>query len=679
MADYNENDSLKDMFIFETSNLMEQLEQLILIGEDVNCFSQASINEIFRIMHTIKGSAAMMMYQNISRLAHTMEDIFFYLREEEPKQIEYSILSDLLLEGIDYIKASIEQIGQGINTQEEESELLRRLEGFLRDLKSRNCLTKMQEVIDISKDLSAEDKQEEMGLYQALLYFEEGSGMENVRAFQVIYKLNELVKNISHYPKSLIDDDTAIDTIIREGFTICFQTELSYDIIYQFFQQIIFLKELKLIRLEVGDELSERNERALRTTAINQPEVGNAERAKESSSSIREDSTAIHQQSFISVNVTKLDKLLDMVGEMVITGAMVINNPDLKGLELINFQKSARQLNKITNEIKDMVMSIRMVPLSATFHKMHRVVRDMCKKLNKEVQLEISGEETEVDKNIIEHISDPLMHLIRNALDHGIETMEERLSMGKPSQGTITLEAKNIGSEVHIIVRDDGKGLDKEKILKKARENNLVPSKTDQITEKDIFQLILLPGFSTKEDVTEFSGRGVGMDVVVSNIEAVSGSVSIESIQGKGTTVTIRIPLTLAIIDAMHIRVGASYYSIPTAFIQEAHRIKAEQIITDPEGNEMIMLRGQCCSVIRLYRLFNINTSITDLTQGIMIMIQQEDRSVCLFADELIGQQQIVVKSLPRFLERLKNHKGITGCTLLGDGSISLILDALVI
>jgi two-component system, chemotaxis family, sensor kinase CheA len=215
-----------------------------------------------------------------------------------------------------------------------------------------------------------------------------------------------------------------------------------------------------------------------------------------------------------------------------------------------------------------------MVPLSATFTKMHRIIRDMSKKLDKEVHLDIVGEETEVDKNIIEHISDPLMHLVRNAIDHGIEDSENRAAKGKPRAGVVTLEAKNAGSDVLIIVRDDGKGLNKDKILKKARENNLLFKNEEDMTDKEIFNLILLPGFSTKDKVTEFSGRGVGMDVVSKNIEAVGGSLSVDSITDKGTIITMKIPLTLAIIDGMNIKVGSSRYTIPIISIKESFRPK---------------------------------------------------------------------------------------------------------
>jgi len=366
---------------------------------------------------------------------------------------------------------------------------------------------------------------------------------------------------------------------------------------------------------------------------------------------------------------------MDLVGEMVIAEAMVVQNPDLNGLVLNNFQKAARQLHKITGEMQDMVMAIRMVPVATTFQKMHRIVRDMSKKLGKEVQLRLLGEETEVDKNIIEHISDPLMHLIRNSIDHGIEAPEDRLANGKPKAGMITLEARNAGSDVLIIVRDDGKGLNRDKILRRAKENGLLNKPENEMSDREIFNLIFLPGFSTKDSISEYSGRGVGMDVVTKNIEAVGGSVSADSTDGVGTTVTMKIPLTLAIIDGMNVKVGNSCYTIPTVSIKESFRPSVNDIITDPDGNEMIMVRGHCYPILRLHEHYCIRTDVTDLIKGILVMVEAEDKCLCIFADELSGQQHVVVKALPEYIRSTKKIKGLAGCTLLGDGSISLILD----
>jgi two-component system chemotaxis sensor kinase CheA len=441
----------------------------------------------------------------------------------------------------------------------------------------------------------------------------------------------------------------------------------------------LFLKDLELIQLEKEDNKQNVKplEIKLPERKIQVPELPVIPEAQHKEKDIngKDSQMSVTTQSIISVSVAKLDKLMDLVGEMVIAEAMVIQNPDLQGLILNNFQKASRQLSKITSEIQDVVMSIRMVPLSATFHKMHRIVRDMNKKLGKDVKLEIIGEDTEVDKNIIEHISDPLMHLVRNALDHGIESAQEREQKGKPGSGTITLEAKNAGSDVLVIVKDDGKGLDKARILKKARENNLLYKNEEDMADREIYNMILLPGFSTKEKVTEFSGRGVGMDVVTKNIETVGGALLVDSVIDKGTLITLKIPLTLAIIDGMTIKVGNSYYTIPTVAIKESFRPKEQDLITDPDGNEMIMVRGQCYPILRLHERFKVKTAITGFTDGIIIMVELEDRRICIFADGLIGQQQVVVKSLPEYIQQLRKIKGLGGCTLLGDGSISLILD----
>ncbi len=685
MADQYTNEPLLDMFLFETSQLLEQLEQSILESEKECCFTENAINEIFRIMHTIKGSAAMMLFDGIAKLAHSIEDLFFYLRKEKPEQYDCSGLSDLVLECVDFIKIEVEKIKGGSAADGNSDELIRSIGHFLENLKAINQETSSsapEEAVKsenhkhtfeaeahgtnqyyISQDRPAVPSYPYA--YKAIIHFEDGCEMENIRAYTVIHHLQDITKEVYYLPQDIIDSDESINVIRKDGFQIFVKTDYTYEKMQDFFQQTIFLKDLDLIHLEDDKEFDRFRKK---------PEI-HRELTVENPVKVPEISSSSTAQSIISVSVNKLDRLMDLVGEMVIAEAMVIQNPDLKDLSLNNFTKAARQLSKITDEIQDMVMSIRMVPLSATFTKMHRIVRDMCKKLDKEVHLDIIGEETEVDKNIIEHISDPLMHLVRNSVDHGIETPEERIAKGKRGAGVITLEAKNAGSDVLIIVRDDGKGLNKDKILKKARENDLLNKKEEDMTDKEIYNLILLPGFSTKDKVTEFSGRGVGMDVVMKNIEAVGGSLSVDSIGGKGTIITLKIPLTLAIIDGMNIKVGGSRYTIPTISIKESFRPKEGDIFQDPDGNEMIMVRGNCYQVRRLHELFKVNTEIIKFSEGIIIMVEQDEKTVCLFADELLGQQQVVVKALPQYIQNFKKIKGLAGCTLLGDGSISLILD----
>lgn len=683
MSGQYSNEPMLDMFIFETAQLIEQLEQSILAGEQSSCFSQSAVNDIFRIMHTIKGSSAMMVYENISTLAHSMEDLFYFLREEKPRHVNCPELSDLVLEGVDFIKAEMEKIKNGDKADGDSSALIKNIKGFLYGLKqgmTSEPATVKEPVTHEKQQFCIGNEQLKTGMaqkvYKAVIYFNDGCEMENIRAFSIIHKLKELACEVYFLPEDIIDNDESAKVIRQDGFRVYLKTEYSYETIFDFFMQTVFLKDLELTRLEDEDEFVRLAE-GMRIGSghfMDLPVSGRQlkEEKEQESNHIQPVSA---QQNIISVNVTKLDKLMDLVGEMVIAEAMVTQNPDVKGLELDNFRKAARQLHKITAELQDLVMSIRMVPLTATFHKMQRIVRDMSRKLGKEIQLNLAGEETEVDKNIIEHLSDPLMHLIRNSIDHGIGSPEERVAKGKQKAGIVTLEAKNAGGDVFIIVRDDGKGLDRNKILRRAKENGLLNKPENEMSDKEIFNLIFLPGFSTKDSISEYSGRGVGMDVVTKNIEAVGGSVSVDSTEDAGTTVTIKIPLTLAIIDGMNIKVGNSCYIIPTISIKESFRPDESRMIRDPDGNEMIMVRGQCYPILRLHEHYCIKTHVTDLTKGILVMVEAEEKYLCIFADALLGQQHVVVKALPEYIRFTGKIKGLAGCTLLGDGNISLILD----
>ena len=316
--------------------------------------------------------------------------------------------------------------------------------------------------------------------------------------------------------------------------------------------------------------------------------------------------------------------------------------------------------------------------LTGVFQKMNLIVRDMNRKLGKEVVLKTFGGETEIDKTINAVLADPVMHMIRNAMDHAIETPEERAAQGKPEQGAITLGAQNIGGEIVITIADDGRGLDRDKLLAKAKSNGLLTKPEADYTDKEAFHLIMMPGFSTNEVVTEYSGRGVGMDVVRQNIEKVNGSISVESQKGAGTTFTIKIPLTLAIVDGMEVAVSDGIYIIPITSIRQTFKLgDGIQILKDTEGSEMVMLRGICFPVIRLHQIYNAENAKTDLKDGIFILIENDRKSACLFADELLGEQQVVVKPFPAFLSKYSiKGNGLAGCTIMGDGSISLILDA---
>lgn len=378
------------------------------------------------------------------------------------------------------------------------------------------------------------------------------------------------------------------------------------------------------------------------------------------------------QKKEIRVDATKIDKLFALVGELITIESMVTNSPDLAGLELTTFSKSANMLNKICRELQETAMSIRMMPLEGTFNKMKRLVRDVSIKMNKKIELQIFGSQTEMDKNVIDEIGDPLMHIMRNSIDHGIEAPEVRVEKGKTEYGTVTLGARYEGNEILIIVEDDGNGINRDAVLRKAEEKGLLKVPPEQISDKEVFAMIFEPGFSTAKEVTDISGRGVGMDVVRKNIEKLRGTIDVSSTMGKGSKFTLRIPLTLAIIESMVIRIGDSLYALPILSLRESIRPSADMVNITMDGLEVVNVRQEILPIIRLHEEFQIEDSLTNINEGILLIVESKDNKVCLFADEIVGQQQAVVKGLSSYIGKVP---GITGCMVTSDGSIGLILD----
>lgn len=374
----------------------------------------------------------------------------------------------------------------------------------------------------------------------------------------------------------------------------------------------------------------------------------------------------------LKVDTEKLDSLMDLVGELVITQSIVAHDKTLQTELNKGLFKNVASLGKITKNIQDHVMSLRMVQLKQTFQKMTRLTRDLSKKMKKQIIFHVSGEETEIDKTIIEELNDPLVHLIRNSMDHGVETPEERSALGKNPVGNVWLSAYHKGGNVYIEIKDDGKGLDKERILKKAVERNLLSPGVEP-TEQEIFNLVFLPGFSTAAKVTDVSGRGVGMDVVKSNIDRLGGKVEIASKSGSGSTFTIKLPLTMAIVDGMIVKIGAERFIIPTVSIRESIRPKPEEVSTVKREGEMMNIRGRLLPLIRLHRSLKVrNAACDNPCDGLVIIVESDEKAYGLMVDDLLGQQQVVIKNLGK---RFKGLPGISGGTILGDGRVGLILD----
>ena len=373
----------------------------------------------------------------------------------------------------------------------------------------------------------------------------------------------------------------------------------------------------------------------------------------------------------LRVDAGKLDYMMDMVGELVIAQSLIAHNPEIGALESGPLQRNLQQLGRITAEVQRVAMSMRMTPVSTLFGRMNRLVRDLTRKNGKKVRLELTGEETELDKTIVEQLADPLMHMVRNSLDHGLEGPEERAAGGKSPEGTLVLSASHQAGHILIEITDDGRGLDTEKILKKARERGLVPEGQSP-SENEVFFLIFEPGFSTAEVVTDVSGRGVGMDVVRRQIQGLRGRIEIRSIRGRGTTFLMRLPLTLAIIDGLIVGVGAERYIMPINSVREMLRPTPEMIFTMEGRAEMAMVRGELLPMVRLDRRFAIEGARQNPAEALFVVVEAQGRRFCLLVDEMLGKQEVVIKSLG---DTFRQVSGISGGAILGDGRVGLILD----
>ncbi|HIJ89993.1 MAG: chemotaxis protein CheA [Desulfobulbaceae bacterium] len=424
-------------------------------------------------------------------------------------------------------------------------------------------------------------------------------------------------------------------------------------------------KPIGEVLVGMGAVLPEQVDQAL----FNQEQIKGApvaEQAKQAASLKRQD---------IRVDLEKIDTLIDLIGEMVIAENMLIHSPDLAGLVLENFSKASQQMSKLVKELQEVAMTIRMVPVAGLFNRMTRLVHDLARKSGKKADLVLVGMETELDKTVIEKITDPLVHLIRNSMDHALESPQERLAAGKKETGIVRLTASHEEGEVWIRIEDDGRGLNREKILKKALEKGLVQGDGSNLTDKDVAALIFLPGFSTADKVTDVSGRGVGMDVVKQNLNQIDGKIDIDSKPGAGTKIVLRIPLTMAIIDGMLVRVGDVRYIIPILSIRESFRPLAKAITVSPDGQELVRVRDRLFPVLRLHRLHKIEPASELLDQGILILLENQGRNVCLFVDEILGQQQTVIKGLSEYIGKVGQVRCVSGCTILSDGEVCLILE----
>lgn len=700
--DNNSMDSMLDIYLFEANSLLEQLDEILINCEKHGTFEADSINEIFRIMHTIKGSSAMMQFNSLMTVSHRIEDMFYFVRENGVNDAYISELFDLMFKCGDFLKSEIAKIESSTPLTEDIDAYVADIMALLAKFTSGEAEAAAEaEAIDAPADevvpidvtseegeanvadeaeaapavhLSESELPKELSgaKHVVKVYFDQDCQMENLRAFMLTKSINDAGIEIKYHPNDIESNSGTIETIVQNGFFVQFESEADLNKGCKVIEQFIYVKDYSVIVAPHPQPVAVKQT----ATAATHPAGGNAPAPVD----IAIANNAPAKQSLINVNLTKLDKLMDLVGEIVISESMITAIPAQSTdgvVDIDDFAKATRQLGKLTDELQEIVMSIRMVPVSGVFQKMNRIVRDMSKQLGKDVELVLIGEETEVDKTIVDSIGDPLMHLVRNAMDHGIEEKEaDRIAVGKPAKGRITLSAQNTGGEILIIVQDDGRGMDPARILKKAKDNGLLTKPEAEYTQKEILSLLLLPGFSTKEVATEFSGRGVGMDVVKKNVEKVGGDVSIESVYGNGSMVIFKIPLTLSIVKGMEVSVANSVFTIPINNIRQSFKADETNIMYDSNMREIVMMRNEYYPVIRLHELYDIETEVTDIKNGILILVEADDKSYCIFADALLGEHQVVVKPIPLYLNKYNvKEYGVGGCAILGNGNITLILD----
>jgi two-component system, chemotaxis family, sensor kinase CheA len=654
--------------------------EALLLNIDITAASDEDLNAIFRAAHSIKGGAATFGFSDVAELTHELETLLDRARKHELQLTTEMV--DCLLESGDALKAQLRRHQAG---GEGEPIVTASLISNLRRLSSaatNQQATDASGAVHTAAAVTASSvKQGERSLDvvvgpltdpkiadNLVDLFSEIPGIgkmtatdgghadkDNLRHFRVVTTSadNELMDLFTFYvdrEKIVIRESVDAPTSTQFATPESPEKELGYGF---FVDPGSLPKAVATVNMPVSMSVSSAAPSAVAskiTTKIEKPQTA---------------------ESTLRVSVDKVDQLINLVGELVITQAMLAQKG--KALDPVNDQSiiaGLSDLERNTRDLQEAVMSIRMIPMSFVFNRFPRMLRDLAAKLGKQVELKTTGEATELDKGLVEKITDPLTHLVRNSVDHGIEKPEDRVANGKSPHGTITLSAQHQGSSIVIEVRDDGRGLNREKILAKARQSGIPVS--DDMPDSDVWQLIFAPGFSTAEVVTDVSGRGVGMDVVKRNILSLGGTVELDSAEGYGTRVSVRLPLTLAIMDGMSVGVGEEVYILPLASVVETFQADESRIKTLANLGRVVNVRDEYLPVRPLDEMFDVPRFEWGSTSSIMVIVEAEDKRVALVVDELIGQHQVVVKNLEANYRKVN---GVSGATILGDGRVALILD----
>ncbi len=660
-----------EIFIEESQEHLQGLNQSLL-GLETNPKDMKILNEIFRVAHTLKGMAGTMGYNGVMNLTHQMENVLDAIRNGKV-EVNTSIV-DILFECLDYLENSVNVIA---NTGQEGNgnadALIASLNGIL--LKKPQDETKVSEALESSsidtlklnqydENIVRKAVQQGMSAYKARVMLADGCMLKSARAFivfQTVERYGEIFKSV---PK--VEDIE--DEKFGNEFTIAIITKEPEALIKKELESISEIVEVKFEKIEVTAETE--------VSTVNDKQISDNKKAAAPVTDDKDNSDdsqgkKARMGKTVRVDIDRLDNLMNLVSELIIIKTRLEGvGADSKNQDMT---EAVEYLERITTSLHDAVMKVRMVPIERVFNRFPRMVRDLSKDLSKDITLNMSGEETELDRTVIDEIGDPLIHLIRNAIDHGIEEKEERIRNNKSANGTVNLRAYQDGNSVVIEVEDDGKGIDVEKVKKKAIERGIISQKdANELDEKNAVELLFKPGFSTADKISDLSGRGVGLDVVKTKIESLNGIVEVENTKGKGSKFIIRLPLTLAIIQALLVTLGDEKYAIPLNVIRDINTIDASTI-RNVHGQDVVLNRNSVLPIVRLGRMLDVDNVKSDESEELTaVVVKKGDKNAAFIVDNLIGQQEIVIKTLGKFLSGIKY---IAGATILGDGQVALIVD----
>ena len=684
-----------EIFLDETKEHLQSLsDQFMILEQEPD--NMDTINEIFRSAHTLKGMAGTMGYKRMQTLTHDMENVFSEVRNNTIK-VDGAMV-DLLFQCLDALEEYTENIqntgDEGTNDNEH---LIKALNDYLAKNSGDGAQQPAKEekkepakeepkqeagadpgkekwreikLGDTEHTVIAEAKKQGKKCLGVTVYVQESCILKAARAFLVYKALEELGDMIVSVPSAQDIEDEHFEF----DFSVIILTDADAETVKN---AVLNVSEIEAAY--VGEVEPVQPEEAVQPAAIAEVQPKEEEQPKKSAPAApakAADKKPISKpivNRTVRVDIEKLDVLMNLVSELIIAKNSLVSTSSQEGILTNNtFNEQIEYLESVTTNLHESVMKVRMVPIETVVQKFPKMIRDLSKKLDKKMQLFMSGEETELDRTVVDEIGDPLMHLLRNSADHGLESAEVRKERGKPEVGSIFLDAYQDGNNVIIEVRDDGNGIDVEAVKKKAIERGTItPEQAENMADKDIIGLLFLPSFSTSEKVTDVSGRGVGLDVVKSKIESLSGEVEVKTKLGEGSTFIIRLPLTLAIIQALMVEVGGEKYAIPLGSIQTIEDVEPAEI-KYVQAKEVINLRGTVTPLIRLNEVLDNESTKKPDENLLVIIVKKGDKLAGLVVDELMGQQEIVIKSLGNYINK---NKIISGATILGDGEIALILD----